>query len=95
MKKSSQVGVRWNPAIKGQWEKFARETFNKDSSTLAREVLEEFMACFSPDDDLLKLGLANLTGARPGGLLNQAIKNAKKEPVAAVEEKIKRGRKVG
>jgi hypothetical protein len=90
MKKSKQVGVRWNAEIKSHWEKFADVKFHKDSSVLAREVLEEFLACFSTDEDLLRLGLANLTGRRPGGLLSQAILKAKQ---GQSDGEPKRGRK--
>lgn len=90
MKKSKQLGVRWNSDIKTHWDKFAKEQFHKDSSVLAREILEEFLACFSSDETLLRMGLANLTGRRPGGLLSQAILKAKQ---SAGEVETKRGRK--
>jgi hypothetical protein len=73
VKKTVQIGVRWAPPIKGQWEKLARDEFDSESSTLARDVLEEFLACFLTDEELRSAGLPSLAGRRPGGLISLAL----------------------
>lgn len=65
-------GIRWEEERKARWEKLAQEAFNKSPSDLARDVLQEFMASFVSDEELMKLGLAELSGKRLGGLLSLA-----------------------
>lgn len=73
-KKAENFSFRWTHERKKRWKALAEELFpDDDHSAVAREVLEEFMSCFTADDELAKLGLLKLTGKRPGNLLSLAL----------------------
>lgn len=51
-------GFRWDNELVSLWEEVASRFSRRDpASNVAREVLEEFIACFLPDEKLEKLGL--------------------------------------
>lgn len=77
MKKSDQQAIRLSPAIKSAWEQLARETYKKDASVLAREVLEQFLACHLTDDKLVALGMVQHVGRRTGSWLETALRKGR------------------
>lgn len=70
--KGSQLGIRWPTATKDSWDLFADE-FRRNSSELARLILEEYLACYRPDTDLIELGLQQFAGTTSRPYLEAAL----------------------
>lgn len=94
-KKAQQLGIRLQPDTKAAWENLASSHFHQEPSALARSVIEEFMACFLPERELQRLGLAQLSVHRPGALIAHAVKYADSRREADLADKLKEAESSG
>jgi len=67
-----QLGINWNAEKRAVWNKIAA-SLAAAPSTLARAVLEEFMACFATREQMNAVGLIITWEQRPGYYLQKAM----------------------
>lgn len=72
------LGVRQRPERRAAFEGLARRLGKRKAATLARQVLEEFLACFLSDAELAELGMQEYK-SRGGGLLRVAQESAQEK----------------
>jgi len=65
-----QLSIGWTADKKKAWERIAEKTCKEAPSTLARLVLEDFMACYADRETMLQLGLVRAWDQRPYYLKN-------------------------
>ena len=90
----SQIGIPLSPGKKKAWEALAKRKTGRDKAAapLARRLMEEYMAAFMSEKELLALGMGE-HNIFTGGLLREAVRRLdEKEREAQVEREYeKRG----